>query len=92
MDAFRLTMSVAAISFSALNLDRGNLTQANTDNFLPDLGLTGDGTYLLSLLLSLIIHHLSCTDYNLGNSVFRLSFLCAELPSQLLSKKVSIIA
>lgn len=85
----------AVAGLFALNLNRANISQANTDNFLRDMKLTTNGmlfTFLPSLLCGQDEFGCAdvryCIDYNYGLTIQRVAFLLAELPSQLISKKL----
>jgi len=73
--------------FMCLELDRANIQQAVTDNFLKDLKMNTNGQLSPKQSLS-DSFPLTTLDFNFGNTVFKLSFLCTELPSQLVSKWV----
>lgn len=59
----------ACIMLFSFHLDRSNLGQANSDNFLKNVGMTTD-------------------DFNNGKTIGVCTFLAAELPSQLISKRI----
>jgi hypothetical protein len=76
----------ACFAFFALQVDRGNMAQAVSDNLLSDLNLTTNdyntgmmGVSSLHMVLYLTL---------IGNTIFKVSFLLAEIPSQLISKKL----
>lgn len=72
--------------FFGLQVDRGNLVQAVSDNLLADLKLNTNGNHKYP---TQALYHAKLTaDYNFGNTIFLFSFLLAELPSQLVSKKI----
>jgi hypothetical protein len=74
-----------AIMFTAMELDRANLSQALTDNFLNDMKMTTNGR-LENTRDSAKTELIHDPDFNLGNTIYALCFLSGEFPSQLVAK------
>lgn len=79
----------AFIMFFCLELDRSNISQANADNFLNDLGLTTNDFNLGTIVfrLSFLCAGID-PDLPLANALHQLIISISELPSQLLSKRI----
>ena len=73
--------------FFALQLDRGNIVQALSDNMLGKRSRLS-GKHIQANILHQDDLGVSTDVYNNGMTIFYCSFLFAELPSQLVSKKV----
>lgn len=76
------------IMFAALNIDRNNISNAVSDNMLDDLDLT-KADYVSESLQgkSRPSEELTVHYQNIGQTISRVGFLVAELPSQLISKR-----
>lgn len=76
------------IMFAALNIDRNNISNAVSDNMLEDLDLTKADYVSQSLRgVSHQSEDLTVHYQTIGQTISRVGFLVAELPSQLISKR-----
>lgn len=77
----------AWLMFFSLDLDRTNISQANTDNFLGDLNMSTNDFNLGNTLFK-VSSGWDNARITRADVYLQLSFLIAELPSQLLSKRI----
>ena len=74
--------------FFCLDLDRSNISQANTDNFLKDLHMNTNDFNLGNTLFKVCAMQRVFRRVDKSSHFGQLCFLIAELPSQLISKRV----
>ena len=75
--------------FAALKIDRNNIQNAVSDNMLDDLGIT-QSDYVSCSMAQTNPKGAGRSTYvlqNIGQTISRVGFLVAELPSQLISKR-----